>query len=273
MPDGGDTNLKKQNLFSKIFSYFNHKNSNELAKNEHALKNDNEDSLSHYHNLKAEDIMIPRIDIVGIDYTSSIQDICNVFIASRHTRMPVYKNDLDSIVGFINIKDVFPYICDDKLKNNFNIDKIIRQMLVVSPSMKILNLLEEMKKTRTHIAMVIDEFGGSDGLITIEDLVEEIIGEIEDEYDLKVQMIKEIKPNLFEILGRTEIELVAEKLNVKFDAKELNSYDTIGGLVLSISGHVPEKGEKISHAATGFTFEIVESEPRRIKKLLAYKTT
>ena len=267
MPDGDRSNNKNLNLFKKLFSFFKVKKHNCFTGNsEQALKEN--DSYSHYRKFKAEDIMIPRIDIIGIEYTNSIDDICKTFISTRHTRMPVYKGDLDSIIGFINIKDVFPFIWDDKFKKNFEIDKIIRQLLIVSPSMKILDLLEEMKKTRTHIAMVVDELGGIDGLITIEDLIEEIVGEIEDEYDQKEPDLSEIKPNIFQTSGRTKIEVIAERLNINFDPKELEEYNTIGGLILSISGNVPSKGRKIYHAASNLVFEIVDSDPRRIKEVL-----
>lgn len=265
MPDDERSN-NNLSLFKKLFSFLKTKNNcNSLNESEQFIE---ADSWLHYKNLKAEDIMIPRIDIIGVEYTNSIDDICQTFISTRHTRMPVYRGDLDNIIGFINIKDVFPFILYDHLKKNFEIDKIIRQLLVVSPSMKILDLLEKMKKTRTHIAMVVDELGGSDGLITIEDLIEEIVGEIEDEYDQKEPDIKEVRPNIFQTSGRTKIELIAERLNINFDQKELEENHTIGGLILSISGNVPLKGEKIHHIANNLVFEILDSDLRRIKEVL-----
>lgn len=272
MPEGDLINFKS-NIVNKILSFFKCKY--EL----HKQKDSNQvivgiDNWAHYKNLKAEEIMIPRIDIVAIDHKSTLDEISKTFLKSRHTRMPVYNNELDNIIGFINIKDIFPYLVLPQENYNFKIDKILRKLLIVAPSMKILDLLEEMKKTRTHIALVVDEFGGSDGLITIEDLVEEIIGEIEDEHDSEQpdSDFKEIRPNIFEANGRIEIELLEEKLGLSLAEEDGDEkYETLGGLILSISGHVPEKGEKIFHASTGLIFEILDGDPRRIKKVLIEK--
>jgi CBS domain containing-hemolysin-like protein len=182
--------------------------------------------------------------------------------------MPVYKDDLDNIIGFVNIKDIFPYLVKPLEYSEFQIDKVIRKLLIISPSMKIFNLLEEMRSSRTHIALVVDEFGGTDGLITIEDLVEEIIGKMEDEYDQVEVDLKEVKPNVFEASGRMEISSLEEHFNVVLSEQDGEKYDTIGGLILSISGYVPKKGKKITHSLSGIVFEILESDPRRIKKVL-----
>lgn len=230
-----------------------------------------ESSWHQYEDIKAEDIMIPRSDIKAVDHSSNLADIGKRFLDTRHTRMPVFKEDLDNIIGFINIKDILPYLLHSQNYSDFNIDKVIRKLLIISPSMKILNLLEKMRESRTHIALVIDEFGGSDGLITIEDLVEKIIGKIDDEHDnFKLEII-EIDNNTFEANGRIAIELLEEKLGVKFAGEDEDEYDTLGGLILSISGHVPVRGEKIFHSKTGVVFEILESDPRRIKRVLIKK--
>ena len=269
MPDGERKQYKCKfpNMLSKLFSFFQCKHKLEI----HTNIQENVDNWSHYKNLKAEDIMVPRTDIVAMDYKNTLEDISNIFLKSRHTRMPVYKENLDNIVGFINIKDIFPYFIMPEEKNKFAIEKVIRKLLIISPSMKILDLLEEMKKTRTHIAFVVDEFGGTDGLITIEDLVEEIIGEIEDEHDQTKAYFKEVKPNHFEANGRIEIEVLEESLGINLTERESEKYDTLGGLILSICGHIPEKGEKVTHFSSGAIFEILESDPRRIKKVLIIK--
>lgn len=270
MPEGA-RHLNKNNfpnVFSKLFSFFQCRKNFDNSSNKAIESQNNIDHWIHYKNLKAEDIMIPRIDIVAMDYKNTLSDINKTFLETRHTRMPVYKDDLDNIIGFINIKDIFPYLAQPSEHPKFEIDKVIRKLLVISPSMKIFNLLEEMRITRTHIALVVDEFGGTDGLITIEDLVEEIIGKIEDEYDQVEVDLKEIKPNVFEASGRMEISSLEQQFNVVLNELDGEKYDTIGGLILSISGYVPEKGKKITHSATGITFEILESDPRRIKRVL-----
>ena len=270
MPEGARHLNKKNfpNVFNKLFSFFQCRKNFDNSSNKPIESQNNIDHWMHYKNLKAEDIMIPRIDIVAMDYKNTLGDINKTFLETRHTRMPVYKDDLDNIIGFINIKDIFPYLAQPSDYPMFEIDKVIRKLLVISPSMKIFNLLEEMRITRTHIALVVDEFGGTDGLITIEDLVEEIIGKIEDEYDQVEVDLKEVKPNVFEASGRMEISSLEEQFNVVLNEVDGEKYDTIGGLILSISGYVPEKGKKIIHLATGITFEILESDPRRIKRVL-----
>ena len=267
----GTQHLSKNNIpnvFNKLFSFFQCRKIFDNPLNKAVEVENNVDHWMHYKNLKAEDIMIPRIDIVAMDYKNTLEDINKIFLETRHTRMPVYKDNLDNIIGFINIKDIFPYLAQPLEHPKFEADKVIRKLLIISPSMKIFNLLEEMRSTRTHIALVVDEFGGTDGLITIEDLVEEIIGKIEDEHDQVKIDLKEVKPNIFEATGRMEISSLEEQFKVVLSEKDGEKYDTIGGLILSMSGYVPEKGKKITHSATGITFEILESDPRRIKKVL-----
>ena len=269
MPDGERSKFKHKfpNMLSKLFSFFKCKH-NLHNKVDEVQVNEDSNYWLHYKNLKAEEIMIPRADIVAMDYSNSLEDITQIFLKNRHTRMPVFKGELDNIIGFVNIKDIFPYLVKPQDNPIFKIDDVLRKLLIISPSMKIFDLLEEMRKTRTHIAMVVDEFGGSDGLVTIEDLVEEIIGEIEDEHDQVEIDFKEVKPNLFESSGRIKIEVLEEKLGLSLANENGEDYDTLGGLILSVSGHVPAKGEKITHPLTGLLFEILESDPRRIKRVL-----
>ena len=270
MPDGEPNKWSCNNssIINKLRSFFRFKNKNsnfdqsELKHQPNPIEN-----KIDYQQLKAEDVMIPRVDIAAVDSRSSLAEIAKIFLDSRHTRMPVYKQDLDHIIGFINIKDILPYLLDPEKNTEFSIDKVLRNLLIISPSMKIFDLLEQMRQTRTHIALVVDEFGGADGLITIEDLVEEIIGEIDDEYDQDIDAeYKKLSDNDFEVSGRLEISVLEEKLGMRLSNGD--KFDTVGGLILSISGHVPEKGEVIMHEASGLKFEIIDSDPRRIKKVL-----
>ncbi len=257
--------LKTPSILNNLFSFFKFKRSisNDLVTQEQQ----NINSWADCQTLKAEDVMIPRTDIVAINYNNSLEEIGKIFLRSRHTRMPVYKGELDTIIGFINIKDILPFLLEPASNIKFNIEHVIRNLLIISPSMKIFDLLEEMRKTRTHIALVVDEFGGIDGLITIEDLVEEFIGRIDDEHDLSVEdEIKELPNHKLEVNGRLEIGFLEEKL--KMHLSDGDKYDTVGGLILSISGHVPEKGEIITHQNSGLVFEILDSDPRRIKKVI-----
>ena len=276
MPKGDRSlaNYKFPSMVGKIFSFFQCKHKYLQNNNNHHHKTETAamtNSWMHYQNLKAEDIMIPRTDIVALAYDDSLDKISEIFLKTRHTRMPIYKEALDNIIGFINIKDILPYLLHPQENHNFKIDKVLRQLLIISPSMKIFALLEKMRQTRTHIALVVDEFGGTDGLITIEDLVEEIIGEIEDEHDQadSEKEFKKIDNQHFEVNGRIKISILEEKLSLNLSEEEGEKYDTLGGLILSISGgHVPENGDKITHAPTGLIFEILDSDLRRIKKVL-----
>lgn len=275
MPDGERKNYKSKiasKLIEKFLSFFKNKKDN-IVKTE-SQSEILEKTWLEYQALKAEDIMIPRVDINALDYKNSLSEISEIFLKTRHTRMPVYKNELDNIIGFINIKDILPYLLKPNENKDFNIDKVLRSLLIISPSMKINNLLEKMRQTRTHIALVVDEFGGADGLITIEDLVEEIIGEIEDEHDQNNAELEFIKRSskLFEASGRITIENLEEKLQLSLENSN-EEYDTLGGLILSISSSVPAKGEKITHVPTGIVFEILDSDPRRIKKVLIHLPT
>lgn len=278
MPQGkpqnniSQSNNKISSIMKNIFAFFKLKNSkSKLQQNieqEEFIDQEINPNIAKYEKLTAEEIMIPRVDIRAIDYHSSLEDIANTFLKNRHTRMPVYKNDLDNTIGFINIKDILPYIFNAKETPKFKIDTVLRNLLVIPPSMKILNLLEKMRQTRTHIALVVDELGGADGLITIENLIEEIIGDIEDEHDPEDNNLqfKKINNKTFEVSGRMEIEELQEKLHINLNSDEIDEeYNTLGGLILSISSYVPNKGDKVIHPTSNIIFEIVDRDPRRIK--------
>lgn len=263
MPDGEPSKQTSKilNLLNKVGSFFDFRNKS-LPQDQQSSEN-----ITDYQNLKAEDIMISRVDIVAIDSNSSLDEIAKIFLESRHTRMPVYKQTLDNIIGFINIKDILPFLLKPEENPQFSIDKTLRNLLIIPPSMRIFNLLEKMRQTCTHIALVADELGGADGLITIEDLVEELIGKIDDEYDQATDSeFKKISDNSFEVSGRLEITNLEKKLDMNLSNGD--AYETVGGLILSISGHVPSKGEIIIHEASGIKLEILDSDPRRIIKVL-----
>lgn len=277
MPDGSRRNNQLSNIsniLTNVLSFFkirtkkgnNASNLNINNISESEIQND----LQHYEKLTAEDIMIPRTDIIGVELSSSLDDIKSKFLKTRHTRMPVYKGELDNTIGYINIKDFLPFVFNNHDRLIFKLEEIVRDILVVPQSMKIFNLIEKMKQNRTHIALVVDELGGVDGLITIEDLVEEIIGKIEDEHDQdqSTQLYKKINNKTYEISARMEIEELESLLDIRLNSEEISEdYDTIGGLILSISSYVPNKGDKIVHPDSNIVFEIIDSDPRRIKTI------
>lgn len=212
----------------------------------------------------AEDAMVPRADIVAVESTTSRDDVIALMTKTGHSRLPVYRETLDDAIGMIHIKDVISW---EGKPEGFNLSKILRRVLFVAPSMEILELLLEMRAKRSHMALVVDEFGGIDGLITIEDVVEEIVGEIEDEHDSAPEPNFVRRPDgTIEADARTPIGVIEEEFPSALSDEEKEYIDTLGGLVVSLSGRVPIRGELIAHPS-GVEFEVLEADPRRIKRL------
>lgn len=214
--------------------------------------------------LNASDVMIPRADIVSVSMSESFSEIIAQMTAANHSRLPVRRETLDDIAGIIHIKDVFAHLHAGKAPD---IGTLLRPALFVAPTIRLLDLLHEMRLRRRHLALVVDEFGGVDGLITIEDLVEEIVGEIEDEHDQTVQpqmTFNEDGTILAEArLEVKELESLTGRLLEDDDRDEI---DTLGGLVCAVAGRVPGRGEVVRHPS-GLQFEVVEGDPRRLALL------
>tara|TARA_Y100001970_G_scaffold141486_1_gene174139 strand:+ start:6386 stop:7216 length:831 start_codon:yes stop_codon:yes gene_type:complete len=215
---------------------------------------------------RVEDCMVPRADIVGLELDTNTKDILQIFSKSNHSRIPVYKETLDNPIGMLHMKDLIG-IFSEKNFDEINIEKFQREILFVPPSMKSRDLLVRMQTSRIHMALVIDEYGGTDGLVTIEDLIEEIIGEIEDElFEEDLDRIK-IYENYIDASARTSIgeinDIVGKSLFTEDIDEEIN---TIGGLVFVLAGRVPQRGELINHPL-GFEIEITDADSRRIKKV------
>ena len=217
--------------------------------------------------IRSSDIMIPRADIGAVELNDSFEKVLEVFIKEAHSRVPIYEKNLDNIIGMIHIKDLVNYQNQKKMETNF-LQNLKREILEIPPSMPVLDLLLKMQLTRLHMGIVIDEYGCTDGLVTIEDVIEEITGEIEDEHDEKnLPMLIKSSLNTFEASARIEIDELQKVTNVEF----LNSYDnddvdTLGGLIFSITGRVPQRGEIIKHSS-GTTFEIKDADPMKIKSV------
>lgn len=210
------------------------------------------------------DVMVPRADIVGIDCETGLSNVIDMITREGHSRLPVFRDSLDDAIGMIHIKDVLAWRGKDA---TFALGDIVRKVLFVPPSMQVLELLLEMRATRCHMALVVDEYGGIDGLVTIEDLVEEIVGEIEDEHDRTDEPILVDGPGGTLIAdARATIEMLEERLGEIVDEEEREDIDTLGGLVFALAGRVPVRGELISHSS-GLEFEVLDADPRRIKKL------
>jgi CBS domain containing-hemolysin-like protein len=224
--------------------------------------------LSNILNLRditAVDVMVPRIDIVAVDSKTSASDLVKAFVAEGHSRMPVYRDTLDDVIGMIHIKDLLAAMAAER---PIVLARMVRRLLFVSPSTRVLDLLLEMRIKRTHMALVVDEYGGIDGLITIEDLVEEIVGEIDDEHDREEQPDLMLHPDgTIEADARTPVEEFEEMVGSRvLSEDEREDLDTVGGLVFSLAGRVPSPGERILHPA-GLEFEVLDADPRRVKRL------
>lgn len=212
----------------------------------------------------AEDAMVPRADIVAVESGTSLSEVIALMTKTGHSRLPVYRETLDDAIGMIHIKDVISWGGEAA---GFNLSKILRRVLFVAPSMEILELLLEMRAKRSHMALVVDEFGGIDGLITIEDVVEEIVGEIEDEHDSAPEPNLVRQPDgTIDADARAPIEVVEDEFPSALSDEEKEYIDTLGGLVVSLSGRVPIRGELIAHPS-GVEFEVLEADPRRIRRL------
>jgi CBS domain containing-hemolysin-like protein len=210
------------------------------------------------------DAMVPRADIVAVPIDISLDRLIARFSEEAHSRMPVYGDDLDDVAGMVHLKDLLPCMTGDK---PYDLRTIKREVMIVTPNMPVLDLLLKMRQKRQHLALVVDEFGGIDGLISIEDLVEEIVGEIEDEHDeaAKARLVPAADGTL-EIDARTPIDEFDRQLGPFFSEDALEGVDTLGGLVFSMAGRVPPPGE-ILHHDSGLTFEVLDADPRRIKTL------
>ena len=211
-----------------------------------------------------EDVMIPRSDIISVSYDISLEDLSKTIIKHGHTRTLVYKDNLDNVIGFLHIKDLFEIIARSK---KYSLKKLMRKHIVSPHSMTLIELLKQMQLNRTHIAVVVDEYGGTDGIVTIEDVIESIVGRIDDEHDadLDTENFKILKPGLIIANARMEVEELERILGVKLRDED-DEFDTIGGLVLAKVGTVPDKGEVII-ITEEVTIEIINSTPRTIKQL------
>lgn len=213
--------------------------------------------------LTVEDVMVPRADIIAIEISTPIDAALRAMAEAGHSRLPVYRGTLDELVGMVHIKDVVGRLGE---AGTLESPGLVREVLFEAPSRRVLDLLNRMRTTRIHLAIVVDEYGGTDGLVTIEDLVEQIVGEIEDEHDDQQQpRLEEVEDGVFEADARLDVEELEARLDrVLVDDDE--DVDTLGGLVFALTGRVPAAGETVEHPA-GLVFEVLDADPRRIKRL------
>ena len=217
-----------------------------------------------------EDVMIPRADIDSVSSSIKINQLITFINKTKHSRIPVYEENLDKVIGMVHIRDLFEKINKStKVKRDIKISRsIIRKILFSSPSMRILDLLLKMRSEQIHMSIVVDEFGGTNGLVTIEDLVEEIVGEIKDEHDFEeIDIIKKISKKTYEVSARLTVDEFEKKLGIFFESVDKEDIDTVGGLVFNLIGKIPSRGQVISHKS-GLEFTILDADTRKIKRLL-----
>jgi CBS domain containing-hemolysin-like protein len=215
--------------------------------------------------LTAYDLRVPRADIVAVPADIGLDALVRVMVEQGHSRMPIFRETLDDVSGMVHIKDVLACVAGQR---EYQLSAIAREVLFIAPSMRALDLLLQMRLNRVHMAMVVDEFGGIDGLVTIEDVVEEIVGEIEDEHDVAEGPRLIARPDGTLIAdARTPIEEFEQRVGpVLSDEEREEDIDTLAGLVTSLAGRVPTRGELITHPS-GVAFEVLEADPRRLKRL------
>jgi CBS domain containing-hemolysin-like protein len=222
-------------------------------------------NLLHFGERDAGDVGVPRADIIAVEEKTSFDNLVKLFAEAGHSRLPVYRDELDTVIGMVHIKDVFAILAEGAPPPE-SIAALIREPLYVPQSMGALDLLAQMRQRRTHLAIVLDEYSGTDGLITIEDLIEEIVGEIEDEHDDAPEaMLIPLDGGAWEADGRAELEDVAETVDERLGEVD-EDVETLGGLAFVLAGRVPKPGECLSHES-GWKLEVVAADSRRVTRL------
>ena len=222
-------------------------------------------NLLHFSDHRVDDIAVPRADIIAIEESAPFSEFVEIFSEHGHSRIPVFRDNLDTIIGMIHIKDIFALVAKGGTPPT-DITPYLRQPRFVPESMGVLDLLAEMRATRTHLAIIFDEYNGTEGLVTIEDIVEEIVGEIEDEHDDEpVPMLRRLDDNIWEADARAELDDVGKEIDPAL-AEIDEDVDTIGGLSFVLAGHIPKTGEMLEHPS-GWRLKILEADDRRVTKL------
>lgn len=222
------------------------------------------DNLNDFSGLTAEDVMVPRIDIVAVNVQASTEEFLGLIRTTPHSRIPVYQEHLDDIVGFIHIKDVLRLMAQNE---PLVLRDLLREVLIVSPALRAVDLLVQMQQSKKHLALVIDEYGGVDGLVTMGDLMEAIVGEVADEHNTSIEArLFEKADGTILVDARYSIDAFEAKYGEIFAENERNEADTLGGLAMFIAGRLPTRGELLVHSS-GVQLEITDADPRRVKRL------
>jgi CBS domain containing-hemolysin-like protein len=224
-----------------------------------------------FQSLAVEDVMTPRADIIALELSTGFHEVVERFVEAEHSRMPIYRETLDEPVGVVHVKDIFRLLAADVGRPEPGegvLQRVRRDVLYVPGSMRAADLLLRMQTSRQHMALVIDEFGGTDGLVTLEDLVESVVGEIEDEHDeAAVAAIVQRPGGVLEADARAPLEELEAALDADLASSDLDEeIDTVAGLVTALAGRVPQRGEVIAHPG-GYELQVLDADPRRVKRV------
>ncbi len=217
-----------------------------------------------FKSVQVHEVMTPRVDITAVSLDTDFDDILKIITSSGHSRLPLYNEDIDNIVGLIYAKDLLPYIKNENLRDEFSLKKLARKAMFIPETKMISELMREFQEKKMHLAIVVDEYGGTSGVITLEDILEEIIGEIRDEYDKEENPITKIDDNNFIVLGMLPIDELNELLNDDFQSGDYD-YETIGGMIFNYAGKIPEEGYTFN--LKGYSFKVAEIFDKRITKV------
>jgi len=227
-------------------------------------------NLLDFGDLEISDIMTPQADIIAVEINADLDELKTVLLKERHTRMPVYEETIDHVKGFIHAKDLVPFLGTNV--EGFTVRDMMRDILFVPQAMRVVDLLLKMRMAGVHIAIVVDEYGGTSGLVTLEDLFEEIVGDIHDEHDDENDIAQQLawdSQGSITLDAKTRIDQLEEQLDIRFTEEDDDSeqYDTLGGLVFAHLGRVPIRGEETTHAAAGLLIEVLDADARRVKRV------
>ena len=230
-------------------------------------------NAARFDRLRVHDVMTPRAAIMALEIDVTLGEAARAFTEFAHSRLPLYRDTLDDPVGFVHVKDILALIAPDEdgqtkgKPEDRVLPKVKREILFVPGSMRLPALLLKMQAGHIHLALVVDEYGGTDGIVSIEDVVEQIVGEIEDEHDEDAALVQAKGSGVFEADARADVEEVESALGASLAlGEDGGEFDTAGGLVAALAGRLPQRGEILSHPA-GFDFEVIDADPRRVKRL------
>jgi CBS domain containing-hemolysin-like protein len=263
---GGDTAAQMRESLEEVIEESERHTAELSAPERQMLAN-----LLKFGELRVSDVMIPRADIVAADENTSLADFVALIRDVQHSRIPVYRETLDDPTGLVHIKDVLNYM-ETLPAGSFrwkagSVGQFKRKLLFAPPSMPLLDLLLKMQTAHTHLALVIDEYGGTDGLVSIEDIIEEIVGDIADEHDEDAQQVRKLEDGLYVADARVDLDDFRDQTGIALAPEDPEQeVDTLGGLVVSLLGRVPQRGEIVAHPS-GYEFEVLEADPRRVKRL------